>query len=183
MKLSRPLMIAVSVTPVVIFGVLAIGLALGLKKDPSTLQSVLIGKPAPAFDLGPVREGDTGFSSADIKGKVALVNVWGSWCVACRVEHPTLVDLASKGVVIYGVDWKDDPAEGAASLKRYGDPYKKVGNDQAGRLSLDLGVTGAPETFVIDRTGHIRYKQIGPITPEVWSGTLAPMIARLEAGQ
>ena len=93
------------------------------------------------------------------------------------------MELAAGGAPIYGIDWKDDPADGARTLKMLGDPYVKVGNDQAGRLALDLGVTGAPETFVIDRTGRIRYKQVGPITPEVWQGKLAPMIAQLERGQ
>jgi len=181
--LSRKMLLAASLAPLLVFGVLAVVLYFGLQQDPSTLPSVLIGKPAPTFALGPVRAGDTGFSRDDIRGKVVLVNVWGSWCGACKMEHPYLMELAAGGAPIYGVDWKDDPADGAKTLKMMGDPYVKVGNDQAGRLSLDLGVTGAPETFLIDRTGRIRYKQIGPITPEVWRGTLAPMIAKLEQGQ
>ncbi len=183
MKLSRGAMLAASLAPVGVFGALAVVLYFGLQQDPSTLPSVLIGKPVPTFSLGPVREGDRGFSQDDIRGKVVLVNVWGSWCGACKMEHPYLMELAAGGAPIYGIDWKDDPADGARTLKQLGDPYVKVGNDQAGRLSLDLGVTGAPETFVIDRTGRIRYKQVGPITPEVWQGKLAPMIARLERGQ
>jgi cytochrome c biogenesis protein CcmG, thiol:disulfide interchange protein DsbE len=183
MKLSRQTLIAASLAPLAVFGVLAVVLWQGLQHDPATLPSVLIGKPAPAFDLGPVREGDRGFSRDDIRGKVALVNVWGSWCGACKLEHPYLMQLAASGAPLYGVDWKDDPADGAKTLKMMGDPYLRVGNDQAGRLSLDLGVTGAPETFVIDRQGRIRYKQVGPITPEIWRDTLQPLIARLEAGQ
>lgn len=183
MKLPRPVLVIAAVAPVAVFAALAITLAFGLKNDPAALPAVLVGKPAPTFDLGPVREGDRGFSSADIQGKVVLVNVFGSWCSACRLEHPTLMELAAKGVPIYGVDWKDTPADGAAWLKTYGDPYVLVGDDRAGRLALDLGVSGAPETFIIDRTGKVRFKQVGPITPEVWRDQLAPLVARLEAGQ
>ena len=181
MSMSKKAMIAAAVAPLLLFAGLAATLALGLQKDPSTLPSVLIGKPAPRFSLGPVRTGDSGFSSADINGRVALINVWGSWCGACKIEHPYLVELAAQGAPIYGVDWKDDPADGADTLKKMGDPYIKVGNDQAGRASLDLGVTGAPETFVIDKHGQVRFKQIGPITPQVWQATLQPLVARLEA--
>jgi cytochrome c biogenesis protein CcmG/thiol:disulfide interchange protein DsbE len=176
---SRATRIA-ALVPVALFALLGVALFFGLKRDPATLPSVLIGKPFPAFALGPVRAGDQGFSSADIKGKVVLINVWGSWCVACRVEHPYLVELHGRGVPIYGVDWKDDPAKGAQVLLSAGDPYLKVGDDSAGRLALDLGVTGAPETFVVDKKGQIRFKQIGPITEEVWSTTLAPLIHKLE---
>jgi cytochrome c biogenesis protein CcmG/thiol:disulfide interchange protein DsbE len=183
MKLSPPIMVLATAAPLVLFAVLAVGLGMGLKKDPSTLPSVLVGKPAPQISLGPVRAGDSGFTSADIKGKVVLVNVWGSWCGACKLEHPMLLDLASRGVQIYGVDWKDDPAKGAETLKQLGDPYVKVGDDSAGRAALDLGVAGAPETFVIDKAGRIRFKQIGPITDEVWNTKLAPLISKLEAGQ
>jgi len=182
MKLPRPALIAAAVAPVAVFVVLAIALALGLRNDPAALPSVLIGKPAPAFALGPVREGDVGFSRADIEGRVVLINVFGSWCSACRLEHPMLMELAASGVPIHGIDWKDAPADGAAWLKKYGDPYVRVGNDEIGRLGLDLGVSGAPETFVIDKTGRIRHKQVGPITPEIWRDEIAPLMARLEVG-
>jgi cytochrome c biogenesis protein CcmG/thiol:disulfide interchange protein DsbE len=180
-KLSRPVLIVSAIAPVALFAALAIALGFGLNNDPATLPSVLIGKPAPAFALGPVRPNDTGFASADIAGKVALINVFGSWCSACRLEHPMLMDLASKGVAINGIDWKDSPADGAAWLQQFGDPYARVGNDQSGRLALDLGVSGAPETFIVDKRGRIRYKLIGPITDEVWAGEMAPLVARLEA--
>lgn len=182
MKLSRPILIASACAPVAAFALLATGLALGLKKDPSVLPSVLIGKPAPDFALGPVRAGDVGFARSDIAGKVVLINVFGSWCSACRLEHPMLMELAAQKVPIYGVDWKDAPADGAGSLLENGDPYVRVGDDESGRLGLDLGVSGAPETFVVDKTGRIRFKQVGPITPEIWSNDIAPLIARLEAG-
>lgn len=182
MKLPRSVLIAAGLAPVAAFAILAVGLALGLKKDPSRLPSVLIGKPVPDFALGPVRAGDVGFARADIQGKVVLINIYGSWCVVCREEHPMLMELAAKGVPIYGVDWKDAPADGADTLKVSGDPYVRVGSDENGRLGLDLGVSGAPETFVVDRTGRIRFKQVGAITPEVWRTQIAPLMARLEAG-
>lgn len=176
-------MVTAGVAPVAVFAVLAVVLALGLKKDPSRLPSVLVGKPVPDFALGPVRSGDVGFSRDDIRGKVVLINIYGSWCVVCREEHPMLMALAAKGVPIYGVDWKDAPADGAETLRQSGDPYVRVGSDQAGRLALDLGVSGAPETFVVDRAGQIRFKQVGAITPEVWREELEPLIRKLEAGQ
>lgn len=175
-------MFVAAILPVVVFIVVAVVLAFGLGNDPASLPSVLVGKPAPIFALGPVRENDSGFSTADISGKVAVINVFGSWCTACRVEHPMLMELAAGGVKIYGIDWKDAPADGAAWLVRFGDPYTRVGNDQSGRLALDLGVTGAPETFIVDRAGRIRYKLVGPITPELWRDEMAPLIAQLEAG-
>lgn len=181
MKLSRSMMIAAASAPAALFVILAIALAAGLKRDPTILPSVLIGKPAPAFNLAAVRPGDGPFSNADIAGKVVLINVFGSWCTACQVEHPTLMALRAQGVLIYGIDWKDAPEDGAAWLSRFGDPYIKVGNDQSGRLALDLGVSGAPETFVIDRQGRVRLKFIGPITPEVWRDEIAPLVAKLEA--
>lgn len=183
MTLPKPVVLLAAIAPVAVFIVLAIALAFGLSNDPAALPSVLVGKPAPTFALGPVRENDTGFSTADITGKVTVINIFGSWCSACRLEHPTLMDLAARGVKIHGIDWKDDPADGAAWLARFGDPYARVGDDQTGRLALDLGVSGAPETFIIDKTGRIRYKLVGPITPERWRDEMAPLIAQLEAGQ
>lgn len=183
MTLPKPVVVLAALAPVLVFVVLAIALAFGLRNDPAALPSVLVGKPAPVFALGPVRAGDGGFSTNDIRGKVAIINVFGSWCSACRLEHPMLMELAAKGVVIHGIDWKDAPEDGAAWLTRFGDPYARVGNDQSGRLALDLGVSGAPETFIIDRTGRIRYKLVGPITPERWRDEMAPLIVQLEAGQ
>lgn len=167
--------------PVVLFVAFAIALALGLKNDPSALPSVLINKPLPAFALAPVPPSQKGLSNADLQGHVSLLNVFGSWCGVCVEEHPILMDLSrAKAVAIYGVDWKDAPADGAAWLKAQGDPFTLVGSDEAGRLSLDLGVSGAPETFVVDKHGRIRFKQVGAITPEVWRDKLGPMVRRLE---
>ena len=167
--------------PLGFFVAFAAALWLGLSNDPTLIPSVLIDKPMPEFALLPVRHNDVGFSRADLKGHVSLVNVFGSWCGVCTEEQPTLLELAQKkAVAIYGIDWKDAPSDGAKWLVERGDPFTRVGNDEAGRLALDLGVTGAPETFVVDRVGRIRYKQIGAITDDVWQKTLSPMIAKLE---
>ena len=168
--------------PLALFLALGVTFALGLRRDPAVLPSVLIGKPLPHFVLEPVIPGTKGFSSADLSGRVALINVFGSWCVSCRVEHPTLMKLRAEGAAqIYGLDWKDTPADGAQWLTRNGDPYEAVGGDQVGRVALDLGVSGAPETFVIDKRGRVAYKHVGPITLDVWKRKFRPMIARLEA--
>jgi cytochrome c biogenesis protein CcmG/thiol:disulfide interchange protein DsbE len=152
--------------------------------DPHLLPSVLLDTPIPNFSLtalpGRATETSAPFTTTDLKGQVSLLNVWGSWCIACLQEHPTLVELAKQGVVIQGIDWRDTPERGAAWLRDHGDPYAEVGQDPESATAIDLGVTGAPETFVVDAAGIIRYKQIGPITPEVWRDTLQPLIASLQ---
>jgi cytochrome c biogenesis protein CcmG, thiol:disulfide interchange protein DsbE len=167
--------------PVVLFAVFAAAMYFGLKNDPRALPSVVVNKPMPPFSLAPVLPGQPGLAKTDLIGRVSLVNVFGSWCGVCVEEHPTLLDLsARKAVAIYGVDWKDSPAEGAAWLNERGNPFTRVGSDQAGRLALDLGVSGAPETFVVDKHGQVRFKQVGAITPDVWRDTLGPLVAKLE---
>ncbi len=168
--------------PVALFAGFAVALALGLNNDPTRIPSVLIDKPMPNFVLRPVIAGMPGFSRADLKGAVSLVNVFGSWCGICAAEQPLLMRLAREQVVtVYGIDWKDAPADGARWLAERGNPYVRVGNDALGRTALDLGVTGAPETFVVDSKGRIRYKQTGEITEAVWHNKLAPLVAKLEA--
>jgi cytochrome c biogenesis protein CcmG/thiol:disulfide interchange protein DsbE len=168
--------------PVVLFAVVAAAFWLGLGRDPRALPSVLIDQPLPAFSLEAVREGDRVFTREDVVGQVALVNVFASWCSPCRAEHPTLVAIAeSRRVPIYGVNWKESPEEGRRYLAESGDPYTRIGSDFSGRFALDLGVTGAPETFILDRAGRIRFKQVGPITPEVWETTIDPIIRQLES--
>jgi len=170
-----------SVIPLVVMALIGGAMALGLRSDPHVLPSALIDQPMPDFDLPPIVEDGAGFKRADIEGKVVLVNVFASWCVACRVEHPTLMRLAGeKRVPIYGVDWKDEPKDGAGWLAAFGDPYLLVGEDKNSKLAIDLGVTGAPETFVVDRTGRIRFKQIGPVTDDVWRETIEPLVEALE---
>ncbi len=177
MNLSRLVLLA----PISLFLVLAIAFAVGLTRDPSHIPSELIDRPMPVFELPPIEGYERGFSSADLTGKVALVNVFGSWCIACTVEHPFLMKLSARGVPIYGLNWKDKPGDGTAWLNKHGDPYTLIGDDQEGRTVIDFGVTGAPETFIIDKTGRVRYKHIGPITDKIWRTTLAPLIAELEA--
>ena len=159
--------------------------AIGLTRDPTRIPSVLIDHPLPEFSLSSI-EGvdDGGLAAQDLKGDVVLLNVFASWCVSCRIEHPFLKKLADSGEArIYGLDWKDKPGDGAAWLARLGNPYERIGDDADGRVAIDLGVTGAPETFIIDQEGRVRYKYIGPITPEVWMETLAPKIEELKEGK
>lgn len=171
--------------PVVVFVVLALFFLKGLSIDPHSIPSVLIDREVPQMNLQPLpgRGENSGLSSDDLKGAVSLVNIFGSWCISCVQEHPVLMKIAAtKRVPIYGIDWRDDPEKGAEWLRRHGDPYLKVGADPApGRTAIDFGVTGAPESFIVDRHGIIRYKHVGPITPHIWKETLLPIIEHLEA--
>ena len=169
--------------PLVIFLVLAGYFWIGLGKDPHSIPSVLIDQPVPPFALAPLEGRDRGFASEDLPGEVSLVNVFGSWCVACRIEHPLLMRLSEEGVVpIHGIDWREpDRHAGPAWLARFGDPYTLVGDDPDSRAAIAFGVTGAPETFVVDGRGVIRYKQTGPITPDIWEQTLWPIVQQLRA--
>jgi cytochrome c biogenesis protein CcmG/thiol:disulfide interchange protein DsbE len=169
------------VVPVLVFAVVLVAFVLGLRRDPSKLPSVLINRPLPGFSLPAVRPGDAGLASADFRGQPMMLNVFASWCVSCRIEHPVLLRLKSEGVPIHGLDWKDQARLGAQYLTDNGDPYIKVGNDESGRTGIDLGVTGVPETFVVDRRGQVRYKQVGPISAEDWSGVLEPLMRKLQA--
>jgi cytochrome c biogenesis protein CcmG/thiol:disulfide interchange protein DsbE len=160
---------------------ICIGFAIGLRNDPSKLPSALIDRPLPEFNLEPVRDEDIGFSDEHVKNQVALINVFASWCTPCLVEHPTFVRLSKQDrIPIYGVNWKDKRVDGLQWLQRYGDPYVRVGSDPNSEVGIEFGVTGAPETFVIDRSGRIRYKQIGPITEDVWRNTIEPIVLSLE---
>lgn len=153
----------------------------GLQRDPTLLPSQLIGKPVPTFDLPPVRPGDQGLKTSDLGGEVVLLNVYASWCVACRLEHPMLMRLRSQGVPIHGLDWKDEAAKGNQVLINEGDPYIRVGNDASGRAGIDLGVSGAPETFVVDKQGKVRYRHTGAISIEDWEKKIRPLMERLKA--
>ena len=167
--------------PLAVFIVMAVFLAIGLTKDPRELPSPLIGKPVPEFSLPPVMGRTLGLSSADLKGQVALVNVFASWCVACREEHPVLLALSKRGIVpIEGLNYKDKPDDAQAWLDALGDPYTRTGADISGRVGIDWGVYGVPETFVVDRNGVIAYKQIGPITPKVLEDTILPLVRKLQ---
>lgn len=166
--------------PLLTFLAIGIFLGLGLTRDPTVLPSTLIDRPVPTFSLPPVRTRTLGLSSADLEGEVSLVNVFASWCTACRLEHPVFLRLKAEGVVpIHGIDDKDRPEDAAAWLDSLGDPYTRTGADRDGRVAIDWGVYGVPETFVVDRDGRIAFKQVGPITPEVYTNTIAPLLERL----
>ena len=169
--------------PVAVLGVMAVFFVRGLGMDPRAIPSVLINTPVPEMNLAPLPgRGDTGLATADLKGRVHLVDIYGSWCIACVQEHPTLLAIQKTGAVpIEGIDWRDEPDKGAAWLKQHGDPYDRVGMDPApGYTAVNFGVTGAPESFLVDKQGIIRLKYIGPITPEVWEKLLLPKIRELE---
>lgn len=160
--------------PLAIFLGIAVFLYRGLFLDPAELPSALIGKPLPAFSLPSVDEPGRTFTVADLKGP-ALVNVWATWCVACKVEHPVLNDLAGRGVTLYGVNYKDDTAAAQKWLKEFHNPYRLNVSDAQGTLGLDLGVYGAPETFLIDKQGVIRHKYVGVIDERVWREQIAAL--------
>jgi cytochrome c biogenesis protein CcmG/thiol:disulfide interchange protein DsbE len=168
--------------PLALFLALAIFFAIGLTRDPRQVPSPFIGKPAPAFKLEQLHEPRLAFSPEEMRGKVWMLNVWASWCVSCRVEHPILVDMArSKVVPIVGLNYKDKRADAVAWLQKFGNPYELSAWDIEGRVGIDYGVYGAPETFLIDKQGVIRHKQIGPITPEALEKTILPLIRKLSA--
>lgn len=168
--------------PLILFAGFAAALGFGLNRDPSRIPSVIIDRPMPGLKLAALTDGGNGFATEDLEGKVSLVNVFGSWCGICAEEHPMLMRLARENAVaLYGVDWKDTRSEGQAWLDKNGNPFTRTGSDESGRAAIDLGVTGAPESFIVDKTGRIRYKQIGAITADVWQKTLAPLVAKLEA--
>ncbi len=169
------------VVPLLVFIGIGVFLAIGLTLDPREIPSPLIGKPVPAFSLPPVRGRSLGLATADLKGEVSLVNVFASWCVACREEHPVLMQIKRDGIVpVHGLNYKDQPADAARWLDERGDLYTRMGADLDGRVAIDWGVYGVPETFVIDREGRIAYKHIGAVTPMVWQKTLLPLIRRLQ---
>ena len=156
-------------------------LAIGLTMDPREVPSPLIDKPVPVFELPPVQGRKLGLASSDLKGQVALVNVFASWCVACRQEHPLLMKLSRQNFVpIHGLNYKDKPDEAADWLDALGDPYTRTGADVNGRVGIDWGVYGVPETFVIDRNGNIAYKHIGPISEQDWVEKIRPLVEKLK---
>jgi cytochrome c biogenesis protein CcmG, thiol:disulfide interchange protein DsbE len=166
--------------PLALFILLVGFLAVGLNRDPHEVPSPLVGKPAPAFKLPQLADPQKTFSPADMKGKVWLLNVWASWCVSCRQEHPLLVELArAQAAPLIGMDYKDQREDAQQTLRQAGNPYDLSAVDVDGRVGIDYGVYGVPETYVIDKEGVIRYKQIGPITPEGLEKKILPLIAEL----
>jgi cytochrome c biogenesis protein CcmG/thiol:disulfide interchange protein DsbE len=168
--------------PFIVFIGLAGFLYVGLGLNPHEVPSPLIDKPAPAFNLTQLHNPSKQFTSEEMKGKVWLLNFWASWCAACREEHPILMALSRKNIVpIYGVDYKDNPMEGEGWLRNGGDPYVLSISDSDGRTGIDYGVYGVPETYVIDKQGVIRYKQIGAVTSQNLREKILPLVAELQA--
>lgn len=168
--------------PIGVFALVALFLGIGLTKDPHKLPSTMIDRPMPDFQLEAIAPDAHILTNEDLKQGLSLVNVFGSWCRSCVIEHPTLMQIKRENSIkIYGVDWRDTPEDGSAWLERFGNPYTRVGVDADSRLAIDLGVTGAPETFVVDANGQIRYKHIGPITEDVWRDVFVPLLSDLEA--
>ncbi len=168
------------VIPLIVFVALGVLLWFGLSLDPKKIPSPLVGKPLPAFSLSTLHEPKKTITPESLRGRVYLLNVWASWCVACRQEHPVLNELArQKTVPIVGLNYKDKREDALAWLAQLGNPYEFSLVDADGRVGIDLGVYGVPETFVVDKTGVIRYKQIGPMTEQVWIEKLLPLIKQL----
>lgn len=171
-------------TPLGIFLLLVVLLGVGLTLNPRRVPSPLVGTPVPAFELTTVRDPDQRFTQDELRGRVSLLNVWATWCVPCRDEHPVLVGIARRGeAVIYGLNYKDDRNEARSWLDALGNPYEKSGFDPDGRAGIDLGVYGVPETFIVDADGTIVYKHIGPIDDKIWRQQLHPMVKQARGEQ
>ena len=172
------------VIPLILFLVIAFFLLKGLKEDPNKLPSALIGKAIPAFNQQTVLNENVRITNKALIGHVSLLNVWATWCLACKAEHSVLMDMAkSQKVTIYGLDYKDTREDAKHWLSKRGNPYQKSIFDPAGTLAINFGVYGTPETFIIDKQGIIRYKYIGPISPETWQETILPLVELLEKKQ
>lgn len=171
--------------PVILFAALVVVFSIGLQKDPSFVPSPLIGKPIPEFKLPRLKNPEQFVSDADLRGQLSLFNVWATWCVGCRQEHATLNRIAALNEVpIYGLNWKDDSGLAKRWLRELGDPYVASGFDADGKVAIDWGVYGAPETFLVDANGVILYRHISPLTMEIWQSEFVPRIneARGNAG-
>ena len=166
--------------PLALFLGLLVFLAVGLQRDPREIPSPLVGKPAPAFRL-PTLQDNQSFGPEDMRGKVWLLNVWASWCAPCRQELPVLAELSQRDrVPIYGLNYKDQPDKARALLRVAGNPYLASAVDAEGRVGMDFGIQGVPETFVIDGQGRVRYRHVGPVTAEIWRDRLLPVIRSLQ---
>lgn len=166
--------------PIILFVAISVFLWRGLSLDPHHLPSVQVGKTLPSFSLPELASPSELFRSDQLRGKVVLLNVWASWCAACVEEQVFLMQLARQGVVIYGLDYKDNPNEARQWLKQWGNPYQVIASDRQGRAAIDLGVYGAPETFVVDKQGIIRYRHAGVLTQNLWLNELLPLMNQLE---
>jgi cytochrome c biogenesis protein CcmG/thiol:disulfide interchange protein DsbE len=169
--------------PLGAFAVILATFAFSLRNDPHKMPSMLIDKAAPAFALASLYgDREAGLSSEDLKGAPSLLNVFASWCPACRVEHPFLMRLAnSRKFKIVGIDWKDGQQKGQRWLAEHQSPYSRVGFDESGRVGVDFGVTGVPETFIVDTGGRVRYRHAGPLTEEAWREVIEPLLTQLRS--
>lgn len=167
--------------PLALFLLIVFLLWRGLNLHPAQIPSPLINKPAPSFELPTLSDAKKTTTDKDFQGHVTLLNVWATWCYACATEHEFLKELAAnENIVLYGLNYKDDLSAAKESLEKYGNPYRTVAVDQTGNVAIDFGVYGTPETFIIDKKGIIRYKQIGPIDAAVWEKNLKPIVKKLQ---
>ena len=170
--------------PGLVFVALLVLLAIGLTRDPTIVPSPLIGKPIPEFSLQPLPGRGDGLANADLANKVSLVNVFASWCLACRDEHPLFMRLAAEGILpIQGINYKDRPEDAERWLAQLGDPYTRIGADRDGRAAIEWGVYGVPESFLVDQNGKILYKHIGAVTPKALEETILPLVEELRQEQ
>lgn len=169
------------ILPFAVFCGMVLFLWRGLSLDPHLLPSALINKPVPQFRLATVTNPNRFFTAQDLHGHISLVNVWATWCISCRVEHPALMDIAQTNkIAIYGIDYKDQQSDAQQWLAQNGNPYKLVGFDGDGSTAINWGVYGTPETFIIDKNGIVRYKYVGPVSDEIWQEQLLPVVTKLE---
>jgi cytochrome c biogenesis protein CcmG/thiol:disulfide interchange protein DsbE len=168
------------ILPIAAFAALAVYFYLSLSEGPTPLPSAMIDQPVPAFALAGLRD-QPGLATNEITGQVVLINFFASWCVPCRAEHPLLMNIPRElGVPLYGIDYKDKPEDAARFLSELGDPYSRIGADRDGRVGIDFGVYGVPETYVIDRAGRIRLRHVGPLTPADVAKEIAPLLKALQ---
>ena len=173
---------ALYLLPLLIFLGLSVYFAIGLQKDPREIPSALIDKPVPQFDLPPLLADIPGLATADFGGEVVVLNVFASWCIPCRAEHPVITRMAEEEAIpVYGLNWKDEKEDAIAWLAELGNPYARIGHDLDGRVGIDLGVYGVPETYIIDKKGRIRFKQVGPLFPDLVREKILPLIRELQA--
>ena len=171
---------ALALVPMAVAAAVAVFFYLGLGRDPAALPSALIDRPVPAFELPPLLADRPGLAKGDLVGQPHLVNVFASWCVPCRAEHPVISDLADSGAVqVVAINYKDKPADARRWLTELGNPYARIGVDESGRVAIDWGVYGVPETYLVDAAGQIRYRHVGPLTAAVVRGELLPRLAAL----
>ncbi len=169
---------------IIAFAILLVIFALGLERDPRKLPSALLDKPAPEYELPRVRDPLSTVGSADYAGQMVLVNIWATWCVGCRQEHEYLLELSARNEIpIYGIDWRDQRQEALKWLNDLGDPYVASAYDEDGRVGIDWGVYGAPETFLVSRDGNVLYKHVGPLDESVWQDKFVPIIEAQEASR